>query len=94
MDFVAGIPLDSNINGLVVCVKKLTKFTRLIPCFVGKGALIAPEAAELFFAHVVWFFGIPRELVQDQDLRLISTIWKLLFAIVGTRLRFSSKFCL
>ena len=37
MDFVTGLPLDGGLNGLMVFVEKLTKLTRLIPCFVGKG---------------------------------------------------------
>ena len=42
MDFVTGLPLDSSLNGLMRCVEELTKLTRLIPCFVGEGALTAP----------------------------------------------------
>ena len=53
MDFLTSFPLDGSLNGLLVCVEKLTKLTSLIPCFVGEGTLIVPQAAELFFAHVV-----------------------------------------
>ena len=42
MDFVTGLPLDGGLNGLMVCVEKLTKLTCLIPCFVGEGALMVP----------------------------------------------------
>ena len=42
MNFVTGLPLDSRFNRLMVCFEKLTKLTRLIPCFVGEGALMAP----------------------------------------------------
>ena len=42
MDFVTGLLLDGGLNGLMVCVEKLTKLTRLIPCFVREGALTAP----------------------------------------------------
>ena len=28
------LPLDIGLNGLMVCIKKLTKLIRLIPCFV------------------------------------------------------------
>ena len=42
IDFITGLPLDSGLNGLMVCIKKLTKLTHLIPCFVGDGALTVP----------------------------------------------------
>ena len=42
MDFVTGLPLDGDLNGLMICIEKLTKLTRLIPGFVGEGALMAP----------------------------------------------------
>ena len=50
-DFVTGLPLNGGLNGLMICIEKLTKLTRLIPGFVGEGALMAPKASELFFAH-------------------------------------------
>ena len=42
MDFVTGLPLDGGLNGLMVCVEKLTKLNCLIPCFGGEGALMVP----------------------------------------------------
>ena len=86
MAFITGLPLDGGLNGLMVCLEKLTKLTHLIPCFVREGALTVPYAAELFFAHVVYFFGIPHEIVYDQDPHFTFTFWNKLSAIVGTRL--------
>ena len=40
--FVTDLPLDGGLNGLMVCVEKLTKLTRLIPCFAVEGSLTAP----------------------------------------------------
>ena len=42
MDFMTGPLFDGGLNGLMVCVEKLAKLTRLSPCFVGEGALMAP----------------------------------------------------
>ena len=39
---MTGLPLDGGLNRLMVCIKKLNKLTRLIPCFVGEGALMVP----------------------------------------------------
>ena len=46
-------------NGLLVCIDKLSKFTRLIPVFVGEGDLTARQVALLFFDGVVKLFGVP-----------------------------------
>ena len=43
MDFVTVCTLDGGLNGLMVCVEKLTKLTRLISCFVGEGAVQHPK---------------------------------------------------
>ena len=37
MDFMTVLPLDGGLNGLMVCVEKLTQLTNLILCFMGKG---------------------------------------------------------
>ena len=72
MDFVTGLPLDGDLNGLVVCIEKLTKLTRLLMLYD--------------------FFGIPCEIFYDRDPCFTSAFWKSLFAVLGTRLRFSSAF--
>ena len=41
IDFVAGLPLDGGLNGLMVCIAKLTKLICFIPCFAGNRALTA-----------------------------------------------------
>jgi len=46
MDFITDLPavkgIDGSIkNGLLVCIDKFSKFTRLIPVFVGEGDLTA-----------------------------------------------------
>ena len=42
MDLITGLPLDGVVNGLMVCIDKLTKLTSLILCFVREGALTVP----------------------------------------------------
>ena len=59
MDFITNLPLCSDYNSILTVVDRLTKFTFLIPCFVGEGALSAKQVAHLFFDNVVRLFGIP-----------------------------------
>ena len=58
MDFIINLPPCGGFNGLYTCVDKLTKFVKLIPISIRKGALSAPEIACLFFEHVVQLFDI------------------------------------
>ena len=59
MNFVTDLPLVDGHNGLIVCVDKFSKFTRLIPVGVGEGLLSAPNVAQLFFDNIVRLFGVP-----------------------------------
>ena len=59
IDFITHLPICSGYNGIFTVVDRLTKFTFLIPCFVGEGALSAKQVALLFFDNVVRLFEIP-----------------------------------
>ena len=74
----------------VVC--KFSKFTRLVPCFMGGGALGAPEVARLFFDHVVRLYGVPQVVLSDRDPRFTSEFWRALWEIMGTRVVLSSAY--
>ena len=52
------LPLCNDSNAICTCFECLTLYFRLIPCFVGGGALSAFSVGELFFGNVVRFFGI------------------------------------
>ena len=49
MDFITDLPLahvgGQKYNALFVCVDKFSKFSRLVPCFMGEGELAAPAVA-------------------------------------------------
>ena len=66
-------------NAMLVCVDKFSKFTRIIPCFMGEGELTAPVVARLFFDHVVRLFGVPDAIVSDRDPRFTSDFWSALW---------------
>ncbi len=89
---MTGLPSDAGYNGILVCVEKLTKLARLIPCLVGGGELSAEQTAKLFFDNIVRFYGVPSELVHDRDPRFTSNFWRALFDIMGSRLLFSSAY--
>ena len=92
MDFITDLPLCNGSNAIFTCVDKLSKFVRLIPCFVGEGALSAPAVAALFFEHVVRVFGMPCVVLHDRDLQFTSHFWCSLWELFGTRVALSSAF--
>ena len=85
MDFVTDFPLAQGFNAIFVCVDRLTKFTKLIPCFMGENSLTAEHVALLFFHNVVRHFGIPTSVIHDRDPRFTSDFWQSLWKLLGSR---------
>ena len=56
-------------------VDQLTKYCRLIPYFVGEGAMSAFSVAKLFFDNVVRFFGVLDEVFSDKDPGFTAYFW-------------------
>ena len=83
MDFIVGLPVvirnNNKYNAFYTCVDRLTKFIRIIPCFIGDNALTAAEVASLFFENIVRFFGVPTSIVHDRDSRFTSSFWTALW---------------
>ena len=92
MDFITDLPPVDGHNGLIVCVDKFSKFTRLIPVAVGDGQLSAPAVARLFFDNVVRLFGVPQSILSDRDPRFTGQFWRALWSILGSKCVYSSAF--
>ena len=92
MDFVLDMPMVDGYNGMMVCVDKFSKFTRIIPVLAGEGKLAAPEVARLFFDNVVRLYGVPASVLHDRDARFTSTFWITLWSLLGSRCVFSSAY--
>lgn len=75
MDFITGLPDNEGFDAVLVCIDKLTKLVRLVPCSAGEGELSAPAVAQLFFTHVVRFYGVPHFVLHDRDPRFTSAFW-------------------
>ena len=70
----------------------MAKYCRLIPCFVGEGALSASSVAKLFFDNIAKFFGIPAEVISDKDPRF--TAFFLVESMVSAEYQASDEFFL
>ena len=62
--FIMNLPLCYKHSAIFTCVDRLTRYCRLIPSFIGEGALSASLVAKFCFDNVVRFFGIPGEMIS------------------------------
>ena len=86
------LPEVNGYNALMVVLDKMGKLSRLVPCRAGENQLTAPEVAKLFFENWVRFFGVPKYVIHDRDVRFTASFWKALWSIMGTRTLFSSVY--
>ena len=89
MDFITDLPPCGGFNGIYTCIDKLTKVCQAYPCFIGEGALSAPEVACLFFEHVVQLFGIPHVVLHDRDAHFTAHFWRCLWELLGSQVALS-----
>ena len=88
------LPEVNGYNALMVVLDKMGKLSWLVPCRGGAGEnqLTAPEVAKLFFENWVRFFGMPKYVIHDRDVRFTASFWKALWSIMGTHTLFSSAY--
>jgi hypothetical protein len=72
---------------ILVIVCRLSGYIIAIPC--QKAGLTAPRLAEIFLDRVVGIFGIPNEIVSDQDHLISSKFFTTLCRLVGIEQHFS-----
>ena len=89
LDFITGLPPSHGFTTILVVVDRYSKGTHL-------GALppkySAYKVACLFFDIVCKLHGFPRSLVSDRDPIFLSSFWRELFRICGTKLRYSTAY--
>jgi transposase InsO family protein len=89
MDFITGLPPSHGSTVIFVVVDRLSKSAHF-------GALptsfTASKVAELFVSIVVKHHGFPRSIVSDRDPIFVSSFWRKLFELSGTKLSMSSAY--
>ncbi|KAK8933363.1 hypothetical protein KSP39_PZI015730 [Platanthera zijinensis] len=87
MDFIDGLPKSKGKSVILVVVDKLSKYGHFI-------ALSHPytgdSVAALFAREIVRLHGVPRAIIFDRDPTFVSSFWRELFRLQGTRLHFST----
>lgn len=66
MNFIIEFLKVCDFKSIFVIVDRFSKYSIFIPT---PDACLVEEANRLFFSHVVKYFGLPRDIVSDQDVR-------------------------
>ncbi|KAK9217719.1 hypothetical protein WN943_006347 [Citrus x changshan-huyou] len=64
MDFTSGMAKSKGQKSILVVVDRFSKYAIFMPA---PHACPADKAAELFFKHVVKYFGVPKDIISDRD---------------------------
>ena len=70
---MSDLPGVNGYNSLMVVLDKMGKLSRLVPCRAGENQLTAPEVAKIFFENWVRFFGVPKYVIHDRDIRFTAS---------------------
>jgi hypothetical protein len=89
MDFIEGLPPSSGHTVVMVVVDRLSKYAHFVPM---KHPYTAATVAQAFVSHIVRLHGIPASIVSDRDRVFISSFWRTLFRLQGTKLCMSSSY--
>ena len=90
IDFITDLPeTPSGVDSIMTVIDKATRMTHVIPC---TKTITAAQIAQLSWRHVAKLHGIPRCIYSDRGTQFSSRLWKELWVIMGTQLRFSTAY--
>ncbi|KAH6793421.1 hypothetical protein C2S52_003898 [Perilla frutescens var. hirtella] len=78
-----------DLDAIVVVVDRFSKYATFMPALK---TITAEETTQLFFKHIVKFWGLPRDIVSDRNSRFTGNFWTELFKLLGSKLNMSSSF--
>ncbi|KAJ7963973.1 Retrotransposon protein, putative, Ty3-gypsy subclass [Quillaja saponaria] len=78
-----------DLSTILVVVDRFSKYATFIPA---PKYCSAEDTTQLFFKYVVKYWGVPKNIVSDQDSRFTGTFWFKLFNLLGSQLNISSSY--
>jgi hypothetical protein len=89
IDFITGLPKSKGYEAVLVVVDRLSKYSHFIPL---KHPYTARSIADVFCREIVRLHGVPLSIVSDRDPIFMSSFWKELFKMQGTKLKMSTAY--
>ncbi|KAL4562417.1 hypothetical protein LXL04_034620 [Taraxacum kok-saghyz] len=89
LDFITGLPKSKGYETVLVVVDRLSKYCHFI---LLKRPFTARTVAEVFLREIIRLHGIPKTILSDRDPLFLSTFWKEVFKLQGSKLNFSSAY--
>ena len=95
MDFINKLPpskditTDTDYNGILVMVDRLTKYSHFVPY---SEEFNAEKLARLVLDRLIQYHGIPKVFITDRDKLFTSNYWKTLVNTIGIRHKLSTSF--
>jgi len=91
MDLIGPMPRSKDGNEWIVTwVDRTSK--KIVAAAAAHKHTSAKNLAKLTFKEICCRFGLPQNLTMDNDVRFVSSLWKSLWHICGTKLRFTSSY--
>jgi len=76
-------------NSVLVFMDRFSKMAYFFSC---SRTADASRVAKIFFDGVVKLHGLSKDHVSDRDVKFTSYFWKILWHMLGTKLKFSTAF--
>jgi len=90
MDFIMELPLSEGCDQLWVVIDRFTKMAHFLP--LGKEKKTAADLAVIFTREVWKHYGLPSDIVSDQNSQFTSETWQEFLWLSGIRPRMSTDF--
>ena len=89
MDFIEGLLKSTRKDTIFIVVDRLSKYADF---FALSHPFTTIGIARIFFDNIFKLLGLPKTIVSDRDKVFVSTFWRELSALQGTKLQFSSEY--